>query len=94
MWVVAKLLVVLKILPTDINIDLNNLVSKIRESLPEGYELMKHDVLPIAFGLNALRLYVLMPEEEEGGTEKLEETIKKVEGVSEVEVEMLHRMSF
>lgn len=90
----AKLLAVLKVLPTDIEINLDDLVSKIKDILPQGYELMRFDKVPIAFGLSALRLYILMPEEEEGGTEKLEEAVKKVEGVSEVEVEMLHRMSF
>lgn len=90
----AKLLVVLKVLPTDVNINLDELASKIKEVLPNDYELMKYEKIPIAFGLSALRLYILMPEEEEGGTEKLEESVRKVSGVSEVEVEMLHRMGF
>lgn len=90
----AKLLVILKVLPTDIDVNLDELASKIKEILPQDYELMKYEKVPIAFGLSALRLYIAMPEEEEGGTEKLEESVKKVSGVSEVEVEMLHRMSF
>ncbi len=91
----AKLLVILKVLPTDIDVDLKKeIVDEVSKKLPEGYELMRYDIVPIAFGLNALRLYILMPEDEEGGTEKLEEIIKSIEKVSEVEVEMLHRMSF
>ena len=89
----AKVLVLLKVLPEDINIDLEELKERIRQALPEGYEIKGYDKEPIAFGLKALRLYILMPEETEGGTEPLENAVMKVEGVSQVEVEAVHRIS-
>ncbi len=89
----ARVLVVMRILPEDISIDLDELKEKIRKSLPEGYEIARHDIEPIAFGLKALRLYIIMPEETEGGTEPLEKLVNSVEGVSQAEVEIVHRMT-
>jgi len=89
----ARVLVLLKVFPEDINIDLEDLKRRIKEKLPENYEIARHDVEPIAFGLKALRLYVLIPEETEGGTETLEKTVESVEGVSQVEVEAVHRIT-
>jgi elongation factor 1-beta len=89
----AKVLVLLKILPEDINIDLEDLKERIKKALPEGYEVKGYDIEPIAFGLKALRLYVTIPEETEGGTEPLERIVSSVEGVSQVEVEAVHRIT-
>lgn len=89
----ARVLVVMKILPEDINIDLEELKERIRSSLPKGYEIARHDIEPIAFGLKALRLYIIMPEQTEGGTEPLERLINGVDGVSQAEVEIVHRLT-
>ena len=89
----ARVLVVVKVLPTEIDIDLEDLKEKIKEKLPKEYEIKGYDIEPIAFGLKALRLYIFMPEEVEGGTEPLEKMIQEVEGVSQVEVETVHRIT-
>lgn len=89
----AKLLVVLKILPTDIDVNLEELKDRISANLPREYEVKGYELIPIAFGLNALRLYIFMPEDVEGGTEPLENIIQNVDGVSQVEVELIHRVS-
>jgi elongation factor 1-beta len=89
----AKVLVVTTVYPSSTDIDLDKLVEKIKEALPSDYEIARYDKVPIAFGLNALKLYVLIPEESEGGTSKLEEILSKVEGVEEIEVEAVHRVS-
>lgn len=89
----ARVLVVMKILPEDINIDLEELKDRIKEKMPEGYELARYEIEPIAFGLKALRIYVVMPEVTEGGTEPLEKIVSSIDGVSQVEVEVVHRLS-
>ncbi|MEZ0393492.1 MAG: elongation factor 1-beta [Desulfurococcaceae archaeon] len=89
----AKVLVILRVLPEDVETPPEQLAERIRQGLPAGYELRGFDVEPIAFGLKALRLYVIMPEEVEGGTEPLENAITSVPGVSNVEVEVVHRLS-
>lgn len=87
----AKVAVILRVFPEDVTIDLENLVNEIKRRLPNEYTLELWDAEPIAFGLKALRLLILMPENVEGGTEPLEELISQVPGVSQVEVVMVHR---
>ena len=89
----ARVLALVKVYPASTDVDLSKLVEKVRQALPQGYEVTRHEEEPIAFGLKALRLYILMPEEEEGGTSKVEEILKGVEGVEEVEVEAVHRIA-
>jgi len=90
----ANVLVVVKVYPSSIDVDLDKLAETIAESLPKGYELARKSVEPIAFGLNALRLYIVMPEETEGGTSRIEEILSGIEGVEEFEVESVHRLSY
>lgn len=89
----AKVLVVASVYPSSVDIDLDKLVEAIREKLPSDYELRRYEKVPVAFGLNALRLYVIIPEESEGGTSKLEEILRGVEGIEEFEIEAVHRLS-
>lgn len=88
----AKVAVVLRILPEDISTNTEQLVNEIKNKLPEQYDLKAWDEEPIAFGLKALRLLITMPEETEGGTEPLEELVSQIPGVSQVEVVMVHRV--
>jgi len=90
---VADVAVVMKVLPNSVDVDLNEILKKIEDKLPDGYKVMSHGEEPIAFGLKALKLVVKMPEEVEGGTEILEGIIKDVDEVEEVEIEAVHRLS-
>ncbi len=89
----AKVLVVVKVYPESIELEPSVIVERIRSNLPQGVELLSYDVEPVAFGLNALRLYIAMPEETEGGTEPIEAAISSTEGVSNVDIEVVHRIS-
>ena len=89
----ARVAVILKVLPNDVNLDLGELLERIKKALPGEYEVMSSGEEPIAFGLKALKMVIAMPEETEGGTEKLEEILRGVDGVEEVEVEAVHRLS-
>ncbi|MEB3756551.1 MAG: elongation factor 1-beta [Desulfurococcales archaeon] len=89
----AKVLVVAKVFPNGVDIDFNSLVDDIRKKLPEGYDIAKTAEEPIAFGYKALKLYVVIPEETEGGTDTLEEILKNHELIDEVEIEAVHRLS-
>ncbi len=89
----AKVLVVVSIYPSSTDIDLDNLAERIKSKLPSEYEVARYDKVPIAFGLNALKMYFIMPEEAEGGTSKLEEILSNIEGIEEFEVEAVHRLS-
>lgn len=89
----AKILVSVKVYPTDADIDRKELSDKIRKALPAEYEAIRIKEEPLAFGYTALKLHVLMPEETEGGTDQLESILKGIEGIDDVEVESVSRLS-
>jgi elongation factor 1-beta len=89
----AKIIVSVKVFPSDADIDRKELADKIRKALPPEYEVIRIKEEPLAFGYTALKLHILMPEETEGGTEKLEEILKGIEGIDDVEVESVSRLS-
>ncbi|MEM0378619.1 MAG: elongation factor 1-beta [Thermosphaera sp.] len=89
----ARVAVVVRVLPENVETPLNELKARIEQSLPQGYEVKASDEEPIAFGLKALRLLITIPEETEGGTEPLENALMSVQGVSQVEVEAVYRLS-
>lgn len=77
-----KVMVQLKVLPEDIETDLEELLKKIGNMLPEDVGIYKYDIQPVAFGLKALKLVVVMPEDKKDGPD---ETAKLIEGLEEVQ---------
>jgi elongation factor 1-beta len=93
---VANVMVILRVLPADVEVDIEDLRRRIQMAISKlggSFALQSYKIEPIAFGLSALRLAVVMPEETEGGTYSLEEAVQSVEGVGEVEVEAVSRIS-
>lgn len=76
----------IKIFPSDADIDLNQLKSSIQSSLPVGASVQKFEEEPVAFGLVALVAHVVLPEDSEGKMEQVEEALKSVNLVSEIQV--------
>ena len=89
----ARVAIILKVFPSSVEIQPQTLLEKIREKLPEGYKIEASGEEPIAFGLKALKLVISMPEETEGGTAQIEDLLRSMPEVNEVEVEAVHRMS-
>jgi elongation factor 1-beta len=75
----------LRVMPKDIDIDLDGLMGRIMDSLPDNTKIEAYRREPIAFGLEALVINVLM-EDKAGGTSPVEEAIQKQEGVETIEV--------
>lgn len=90
---VARIAVLIRVLPEDAETKPEVLYKSIAEKLPKKYEVAQYQSEPIAFGLEALRLVVLMPEDVEGGTEEIESIILSVPGVSQVDVLNVTRVS-
>jgi elongation factor 1-beta len=88
----VRLVARIKILPTDAETDLDILINNLKSNIPEGMELKAHAKEPIAFGLNALVGDFLL-DDAEGEMEKLEESIKKIDGAGEIQVITISRQS-
>ncbi len=82
-----------RILPEDAETKPEELYKRIAEKLPEKYQVAQYQSEPIAFGLEALRMVILMPEDIEGGTEEIESILSGVPGVSQVDVLSVTRVS-
>jgi len=83
-------LYIVRVMPADSDVAVEELLKKIAESLPQGVELRDHAKESMGFGIESLVLALSLPEEE-GITERVEEGIRSVEGVGEVQVEGLTR---
>jgi elongation factor 1-beta len=88
----ARLVVRIRILPADAESNLDNVVESIKKSMPQGMEMKGHVIEPIAFGLKAIVGDFLL-DDAEGQMDKLEESIRIVEGVGEIEVTNISRQS-
>jgi elongation factor 1-beta len=88
----ARLVARIRILPADAESNLDNVAQSIKKSIPQGMEMKGHAMEPIAFGLNAIVGDFLL-DDAEGQMDKLEESIKVVEGVGEIEVTNISRQS-
>ncbi len=89
----AKVAILVRILPEDAETKPEELYKRIAEKLPEKYQVAQYQSEPIAFGLEALRMVILMPEDIEGGTEEIESILSGVPGVSQVDVLSVTRVS-
>ncbi|MHA1614889.1 MAG: elongation factor 1-beta [Candidatus Thorarchaeota archaeon] len=87
----ARVVMTMKIMPDGVEIDLDDLLERIKSSIPERTDVGAIERQPVAFGLIAIRMN-LVRDESLGGTDDLEEAISAVEGVAQVEVEMVSRM--
>lgn len=76
---------VIKVMPESIETDLMHLKDMLEAVLPENVVLHGYKEEPIAFGLKALMLTLILPDSE-GGTESIETAFAEVEGVESVQV--------
>ncbi len=88
----VRLVVRIKILPAEAESNLESVIESIKKSVPRGMEIKSSSMEPIAFGLKAIVGDFLL-DDAEGQMDKLEESIKSVQGVGEIEVMNISRQS-
>jgi elongation factor 1-beta len=88
----ARVLAAIKIFPNDANIDLSALKTKIQSSLPSGSTVQKFEEEPVAFGLVAIIAYVVMPQDAAGQMDQVEDSIRSIDQVSQIEVMRVGRV--
>lgn len=74
-----------RVLPEGLEVDLKKLEDDIRKALPEFAKMRAAEQRPLAFGLKALHVLVVM-DDKKGGAEQVEAAISGVPGVQSVEI--------
>ncbi|MDD3985777.1 MAG: elongation factor 1-beta [Methanobacterium sp.] len=87
----GEVLATIKLMPESPEIDLAKVKTGIENSIPENTELHSIEEEPIAFGLVALNVMVIV-DDGEGGTEQIEENLSKLEDVASIEVVDVRRL--
>ena len=88
----ARLVARIRIMPADAESNLDSVLNSMKHSMPQGMDMKGHAIEPIAFGLKAIVGDFLL-DDAEGQMDRLEDFIKKVEGVGEIEVMNISRQS-
>jgi elongation factor 1-beta len=84
----GKVVALVRIMPESVDVDMKKLEAELRKKLPSIQDV---GVEPIAFGLKALKIAVIV-EDSEGGTEAVEAALAGVPGVSQAETVCVNRM--
>ena len=88
----AKVLVSLKIFPSDVDADRESLKRNIEKALPDFASVYQFEEEPIAFGLVAVIAHVLMPEDKTGGIDEVESNLRKLAEISNFQTLMVRRV--
>jgi len=87
----ARVVASIKIYPQDVIISVDVIKEGITKALPSDVQVHKFVEEPIAYGLVALIAHLVLPESE-GQLEKVENALKTVKGVGQIEVQMVRRV--
>lgn len=74
-----------RVLPEGLEVDLDKLEKDIKAKLPAGAVLKAAEKRPVAFGLKALHVLIVL-DDKKGGAEQVESAIAEVPGVQSVEI--------
>ena len=86
-------MVSVKIFPSDVVGNMNELRDTIKKTLEGKASIYKYEEEPVAFGLVALIAHILLPEDAQGRMDEIEEKLKGIQGISQVQVLVSRRIS-
>jgi elongation factor 1-beta len=89
----GKIVISFKIFPSGVEVDLEKLKQQIEGILPSKTSIYGYQTEPVAFGLNALIAAIIIPEDETGLLDKIEEKLGKIPDVSQIQTIMVRRTS-
>lgn len=82
----GRLVAVFRLMPEGVEVDLEKVKTSVKEVTPKGVDLQGWQVQPVAFGLNALDVTIVMNDEQEDvSTDSIEEAYGGIEGVGSVQ---------
>ncbi|MGC9517555.1 MAG: elongation factor 1-beta [Methanomicrobiales archaeon] len=87
----GEVVATIRLMPESPDVDLKKIKEQIENSIPESTELHKIEEEPVAFGLVALIVTVIVGDEE-GGTEEVEANLAKIEEIGNIEVSDIRRL--
>lgn len=82
----GEVLVVFKLLPEDSDTDMDALKNSVKESLESICEINTIEEMDIGYGLKAVKLSVIVPDEE-GKIGAVEDKLHTVKGVGQIDTE-------
>ncbi|MGC1135246.1 MAG: elongation factor 1-beta [Nitrososphaeraceae archaeon] len=88
----SRLVVRVKILPSDAETNLDEVSKSLTDTIPAGMELNSVTKEPVAFGLFSLLIDFIM-DDSEGQMDKLEHFLESTHGVGQFEVVTMSRRS-
>lgn len=77
----GQVAIALSVIPSSPEVNLE----KVKEEISKKVKIQDAKIEPIGFGISRLRILVITPDS--GGTDKIENEIRSVDGVENVEVE-------
>src|SRR3989442_14327531 len=89
----TKVLVSIKIFPSDTTTDMNLLKDRVRKTLEGKASIYKYEEEPVAFGLVTLIAHVLVPEEAQGRMDEVEDLLNQTNGGGEVQGMVYRRLA-
>ena len=82
----GKVFMKLRVMPKDVDVNLEALKEKVSAVKPDNVEIADFGIQPIAFGLKALLVAAVMPDEE-GIGDRFIEKLQTIDDVESVEIE-------
>ena len=81
----GEVMMIFKLMPTGVEVDLEKMKENVKKALPAEVDLNKIDEKPIAFGLVALEVSVIL-DDKSGGGDEVERVLSEVEDVNSVDL--------
>jgi elongation factor 1-beta len=81
----GKVAITFNIMPESADVDINTIKDSIPKKMPKGAELKGMVVNPVAFGLNAIKILVIVGDQP-GIADQVEKNLSELEGIQSVDV--------